>query len=418
MLRRTGPVHQPVDRFHPPTDPAVAWADSGMMALTGRPDGPPLGAPTALVEGGWDVAREIAHHSAQLGNEVLVDPLAIMAERALFTGQQRGGRVSCGGSSRLIRSADGWVAATMARATDWELVPALVGSRSIAGPGDWTSLEAEFATFEGGELRERATLLGLALGVLGERQVLGGTPDPAWTRPGIRPSKVRPTSPSPLASASVAVDLSALWAGPLVGRLLAEAGARVIKVESLTRPDGARFGNPQFFAAMNGAKESVAIDLGSEEGARRLAHLVSGADIVITAARPRALEQLGLDPLEIVRTGRPRVWLQISGYGSDPASSNRIAFGDDAAVAGGLVSWDRSTGGEPIPCFCGDAIADPLTGLVGTAAVLSALASDAAWVIDASLADIAAGMAGPASSVDGLTTWSTPPAPLPDEGEP
>jgi CoA-transferase family III len=374
-----------------------------MMALTGRPDGLPLGAPTALVEGAWDVANEIARHSTQLGKEVLVDPLVVMAERAGFTGQRRGGQVSCGGASRLMRSADGWIAATMARASDWELLPALFESGETTSEGDWPSFVAHVATLSGDELRDRGALLGLALAVLGERQPLGGTLDPAWTRPGIRRAKIRAATQSPPASELVAVDISALWAGPLVGRLLADTGVRVIKVESVTRPDGARSGNPGFFSAMNGRKESVTVDLPSDQGIRQLAEVISAADVVITASRPRALEQLGLDPTEIVRAQRPRVWLQISGYGRDAEWSNRIAFGDDAAVAGGLVSWDRSTGVEPAPCFCGDAIADPLCGLAGTAAVLSALRSDAAWVIDASLADIAAGMAGPDFSVDGLS---------------
>lgn len=104
----------------------------------------------------------------------------------------------------------------------------------------------------------------------------------------------------------------------------------------------------------------------------------------------------------------------ISGYGT--RSSNRVAFGDDAAVAGGLVAWDGST-----PCFCGDAVADPLTGLAGTAAVLSALESDGAWIIQASMADVAAGATDPALSVDGLEpspprSSPVPPAPVPDFG--
>ena len=62
--------------------------------------------------------------------------------------------------------------------------------------------------------------------------------------------------------------------------------------------------------------------------------------------------------------------------------------------------WWAGTG--PTPCFCGDAVADPLTGLAATAAVLAALESDGAWVIEASMADIAAGMTGPALPVEGL----------------
>jgi crotonobetainyl-CoA:carnitine CoA-transferase CaiB-like acyl-CoA transferase len=144
-----------------------------------------------------------------------------------------------------------------------------------------------------------------------------------------------------------------------------------------------------------------------------LAQVVSRADVVITASRPRALGQLGLDAEAVVRHGRPRLWLMISGYGGTGASGHRVAFGDDAAVAGGLVSWDGST-----PCFCGDAIADPLTGLAATAAVLAALEGGESWILEASMADIAGGVAGPQFPVEGLVAVpprvgrGLPPAPI------
>ena len=87
----------------------------------------------------------------------------------------------------------------------------------------------------------------------------------------------------------------------------------------------------------------------------------------------------------------------ISGYGSTGPSGHRVAFGDDAAVAGGLVSWDG-----PTPCFCGDAVADPVTGLAATAAVLAALEGGGARILEASMADVAGGVAGAELSVEGL----------------
>ena len=56
----------------------------------------------------------------------------------------------------------------------------------------------------------------------------------------------------------------------------------------------------------------------------------------------------------------------VTGYGTEPGSADRVAFGDDAAAAGGLVVWD-----ERGPCFCADAVADPVTGLA-TAELCSA----------------------------------------------
>jgi crotonobetainyl-CoA:carnitine CoA-transferase CaiB-like acyl-CoA transferase len=182
----------------------------------------------------------------------------------------------------------------------------------------------------------------------------------------------------------VVVDLSALWAGPLVGSVLVRLGARVVKVESTTRPDGARVGSPRHFATLDRGKEPATLDLTTPVGRSHLHRLVEGADVVITSARPRALEQLGLDPVEAVCAGRPRVWVMVTGYGTDPGSAARVAFGDDAAAAGGLVVRD-----DQGPCFCADAVADPVTGLAASAAVLRALADGGEHLLVASMADVA-----------------------------
>ena len=129
------------------------------------------------------------------------------------------------------------------------------------------------------------------------------------------------------------VDLSSLWAGPLCGQLLAAAGARVIKVESTTRPDGARHGPKAFFELMHRGKEFLAFDFSTTAGRAALADVLGAADVVIEASRPRALEQLGI----IAASSPARVWLSITGYGRDLPV--RVAFGDDAAVAGGLVAY-------------------------------------------------------------------------------
>jgi crotonobetainyl-CoA:carnitine CoA-transferase CaiB-like acyl-CoA transferase len=196
----------------------------------------------------------------------------------------------------------------------------------------------------------------------------------------------------------VVADLSALWAGPLVGALLMRAGARVVKFESSTRPDGARRGSPAHFSSLNTGKEQVAADLATPDGRRALQRMVEGADVVITSARPRAIEQLGLDPEDSVRRGRPRVWLSITGFGGSPGSMERVAFGDDAAAAGGLVVWD-----DRGPCFCADAVADPVTGLAATAAVLDALVQGGDHLLEASMADVAGSMVtGPGAPAGGI----------------
>ena len=68
----------------------------------------------------------------------------------------------------------------------------------------------------------------------------------------------------------------------------------------------------------------------------------------------------------------------------------RVGFGDDAAAGGGLVVWAHST-----PAFCADAVADPLTGMTAAHACLEALGRGGRWLLDVSLAGVAAGLAGP-----------------------
>src|SRR5207253_5303213 len=89
-------------------------------------------------------------------------------------------------------------------------------------------------------------------------------------------------------------DLSSLWAGPLCAHLLQLAGARVVKVESLHRPDGARSGPAAFFDLLHGGQEAVAIDFRHADGRASLRRLVEAADVVVEGSRPRALEQLGV----------------------------------------------------------------------------------------------------------------------------
>lgn len=365
-------------------DPEVsAWAGAGLQVLTGRPDGPGLDPPPGLVAGVTRLADQIAEYSAHLGVQVRVDPLGVLAARAAEARLHRGGDRSCGGSARLLTAVDGWVAVNLARPDDWVLAAAWLELPGAVAEDEWGPVAEVVGRTARATLVDRAALLGLPVAALGERT--GGTGN--GPEPGIR---TRPTAEGrPFAAASdlVVADLSALWAGPLVGALLGECGARVVKVESSGRLDGARSGPPSFFRSLNGGKQSVLVDLATAAGRRRLLEIVAGADVVLTSARPRALEQLGLDPEAVVRDGRPRVWLSITGYGCQGRSAGRAAFGDDAAVAGGLVVWD-----DRGPCFCADAVADPATGLAATAAVLEVLDAGTDAVVEASMADVAAGL--------------------------
>ncbi len=182
------------------------------------------------------------------------------------------------------------------------------------------------------------------------------------------------------------VNLASLWAGPLAAHVLTRLGADVVCVESTGRPDGAR-ATPHWFDAMHVGQRSVALDFRSEEGIATLAALLAAADVVIEGSRPRALEQLGISAIDVARRG-PRVWVSITGYGRDPGTAIRVALGDDAAAAGGLVGW---AGGGPM--FIADAVADPLTGLVAADAIVDAVSNGGRWLLDVALARVASATA-------------------------
>jgi hypothetical protein len=346
------------------------WAASGAMALTGLRD-EPLGPPERLVEGVGRLAVAFPG----------LDPLALLGERAALMGLWRHGSTSCGGSCRLLPVRDGWLAVSLPRADDMELVPAWLELTDAprTAPDTWSAVARALGRRDPAELLARAALLGLPVTRLGEATEATAV---GAERLGAAPARD--------VTGLLVIDLSALWAGPLCGDLLAGAGATVVKVESATRPDGARRGPAAFFDLLNWRKRSVALDLQDREGVRLLQELVRRADVVIEASRPRALAQFAISARELVRDGGPQVWISITGHGRTGAAAARVAFGDDAAVAGGLVVWAGAT-----PLFCADAVADPVTGLTAANACLDALAGGGRWLLDVSMAGVCAGLAGP-----------------------
>lgn len=339
------------------------------MHLTGPASGPPAVTPAGIVRPLLGLGDALTSATGRLAAEVRVDPVGSVAHRAAFTGFGRSGSRSPGGFTQMVRARDGWVALNLPRPSDIEALPALVGAPVPAG--DWREISAQVATMATAEVVDRASLLGLAVAAVGT------TPPPPmpWTMHRGRPVRGRGSEP-------VVVDLTSLWAGPLAGRLLAEAGCRVLKVESVARPDGARRGPAGFFELLNGRKAHLNLDLPAAGALDRLRELIAGADLVLEASRPRVMQQWGISPSDAVAAGT--AWVSITGHGRSGLHANRIAFGDDAAVSGGLV-----VPGDP-PMFVGDAIADPIAGLAAASIASHLLAEGLAALVDVSLAGASA----------------------------
>lgn len=357
--------------------PAIEWADSGAMALTGHADGPPLLAPGPLATCARAVVDAIRLVAGERWSSSLDGP-ALLGERAAIFGLRRRGTISPGGSCRILEAADGWIAISLARADDLRSIPAWLGEGDIREP--WGFVASHVALRPAAEIVARARLLGLAAAVAVDPAAVA----PPWCRVAARGSPVgRARDEVPLV-----VDLSSLWAGPLCTHLLELAGARVVKLESTRRPDGARSGPPEFFALLNAGKASMALDFGDRTDRRKLHRILEHADIVVESARPRALAQLGVDVESLVKSVPGLTWVSLTGYGRREPGAGWIAFGDDAGVAAGLAAATGAGGGPPL--FCGDALADPLAGIHAALAALTCWRAGGGYLLDLALSDVVA----------------------------
>jgi hypothetical protein len=359
----------------------AGWGSSGLAHLTGLPSGPPDFSRANVLDRAERVAAGVGASAATL-----------LTGRAALLGLTRGGRVSAGGATRLLAAQDGWCAITLSRPDDIAAVPALLQVDEV--PDDpWPVLRRWAAARPAAAVVERAGLLDIPAAALGEAAAAPAALRQAWPR--------SPAGDIRGMTGLLVADLSSLWAGPLCGQLLARGGATVVKVESPRRPDGTRGGNRAFYDWINGGKLSYCLDL--DRGAGELRDLLAVSDIVIEGSRPAALARRRLGPRDVApRAGR--IWLRINGYDED---SGRPAFGDDAAVAGGLVGVAPDG-----PVFCGDAIADPLTGLEATAAALESLGRGGGEVIHLSMASVAATYAAlPTTASNSTHPAQPPPAP-------
>lgn len=344
-----------------PEDALADWAASGVLSLTGSAEGPPLLPPGHAAT----VARSLSDHLEHVTDgRVRLDGRRLLGERAAFTGGVRRGSISVGGSCHLLRTADGWASVSCARADDRLLLGALIEQELAAVP--WPAVAAWLADHTGEELATRAAVLGVAASPVRLRDRPPGLPQPQPRRD---------------VAGLLVVDFSSLWAGPLCAHLLGLAGARVVKVETPSRPDGARRGAAGFYRLLHAGHRSIVVDPETREGRAVLARLVQAADIVIEASRPRALIGFGLDAAAAAAAGT--TWVSITAAGR---VSGRIGFGDDIAAGAGLVAWTP----DGTPVFVGDAIADPLTGLTAAALAMSAPPGGGGVLWDVSMADVVA----------------------------
>jgi itaconate CoA-transferase len=178
----------------------------------------------------------------------------------------------------------------------------------------------------------------------------------------------------PLAGLLV-VSLEQAVAAPFATRQLADLGARVIKIERESGDfargyDAEVRGMSSYFVWLNRGKESVVLDLKSEDGARVMRSLVGRADVFVQNLAPGAVERLGLGPDDALALNPRLVHASISGYGRGGSYEQKKAYDLLVQCETGLLSV---TGTEEVPAKVGISIADISAGMYAYSGVLTAL---------------------------------------------
>jgi crotonobetainyl-CoA:carnitine CoA-transferase CaiB-like acyl-CoA transferase len=150
------------------------------------------------------------------------------------------------------------------------------------------------------------------------------------------------------------VDFTRLLPGPLGTHFLSQLGAKVLKIESPTRLDYARFYDPKIgdnsamFHAMNHSKESIIVDYETEDGYQKVLDLIASSDLVIEQFRPGAMASFKLD-FETVKKVNPNiVYVSVTGYGQNGELHNKAGHDINYLATAGLLDLNRDENGKPV----------------------------------------------------------------------
>lgn len=250
----------------------------------------------------------------------------------------------------------------------WQRIPAIIRTRARAA---WLQLFEEAGVPAGPILTLEQALRHpqiAAAGLASPGEPLGTLTDPVRvSRQGDAPPRLAEAlGPLPLSGTRV-VELAGYIAGPYVGRLLADMGADVVKIEP---PDGDPFRTLGYgFTAWNWGKSGLALDLRDHGGRERLLRLVQEADIVVTNYRPDALARMGVGRDMLFRVNPALIHCTVSAFGESGPMAHLPGF--DPVVQGFTGVMARQGGdGEPVKPQM--AATDYLAGMLGALGVVAA----------------------------------------------
>ncbi|MDR7418835.1 MAG: CoA transferase [Armatimonadota bacterium] len=192
------------------------------------------------------------------------------------------------------------------------------------------------------------------------------------------------------------IDLTRALAGPYCTVMLADLGARVIKIETPDGGDDTRGWGPPFingesayFLGINRNKQSLTVNLKAPRGQEVLRRLIDRADVLVENFRPGIMDRFGFG-YEAVRAMNPRlIYASISGFGQDGPYRERVAYDLIVQGMGGLMGTTGDEGGPPVKV--GVAVTDIAAGMFAAFGVLAALHVRArtgrGQLVDASMLD-------------------------------
>ena len=198
----------------------------------------------------------------------------------------------------------------------------------------------------------------------------------------------------PLAGTLV-LDLTRVLAGPYCTMVLADLGARVIKVEAPGRGDDARHigpfvsGKSAYFMSLNRGKESIALDLKNDADRSVFEKLLARADVLVENFRPGAMGRMGLGWKDLHARFPKLVYASTSGFGQTGPESRRPAYDIVVQAMGGIMSLTGQPGGPPtrVGTSLGDIAAGLFTAVGIQAALLARRADGQGRQVDVAMLD-------------------------------
>jgi CoA:oxalate CoA-transferase len=173
------------------------------------------------------------------------------------------------------------------------------------------------------------------------------------------------------------LDFTRVLSGPYCTALLADLGADVLKIEPPQGDDYRHIGpfhkdgSSALFETVNRGKRSILLDLGQPRDRELALSLAANADVVVENFRPGVADKLGIGFAEAKKRNKQIIYASISGFGQEGPNARRPAYDIVVQALSGIMSVTGEPDGSPT--LIGESIADVVTGLFGSWAILAAL---------------------------------------------